>query len=48
MEVANREILPEAILQRCYVHFLRNALDDLPRKHDDCLVEENVEEVLTY
>jgi putative transposase len=34
------EILPEAVWQRCYVHFLRNALDDLPRKaNDDCLVE---------
>src|SRR6476619_7143953 len=34
------EILPEAFWQRCYVHFLRNALDYLPRKiADDCLVE---------
>jgi putative transposase len=34
------EILPEAVWQRCYVHFLRNALDYLPRKaNDDCLVE---------
>ena len=34
------EILPEAALQRCYVHFLRNALDYLPRKaDDDCLQE---------
>ena len=24
------ELLPEAVWQRCYVHFLRNALDDLP------------------
>jgi len=32
--------LPEAWLQRCYVHFLRNALDHLPRKaDDDCLQE---------
>jgi putative transposase len=37
---AIREVLPEAAWQRCYVHFLRNALDHLPRKaHDDCLVE---------
>jgi putative transposase len=37
---AIREILPEAAWQRCYVHFLRNALDHLPRKaNDDCLVE---------
>src|ERR1700689_1597088 len=34
------EVLPEAAWQRCYVHFLRNALDYLPRKaNDDCLVE---------
>ena len=26
------EVLPEAAWQRCYVHFLRNALDHLPRK----------------
>ena len=34
------EVLPEAAWQRCYVHFLRNALDYLPRKaDDDCLME---------
>jgi putative transposase len=34
------ELLQEAIWQRCYVHFLRNALDHLPRKaDDDCLQE---------
>lgn len=34
------ELLPEATWQRCYVHFLRNALDYLPRKaDDDCLTE---------
>ena len=34
------EVLPEADWQRCYVHFLRNALDYLPRKvGDDCLLE---------
>jgi len=34
------EVLPEAFWQRCYVHFLRNALDYLPRKvNDDCLTE---------
>ena len=27
--------LPEAVWQRCYVDFLRNALDHLPRKADD-------------
>jgi len=35
------EVLPEAVWQRCYVHFLRNALDSLPRSKadDDCLME---------
>ncbi|MDX1153029.1 hypothetical protein GOL38_30520 [Sinorhizobium medicae] len=34
------EVISEAAWQRCYVHFLRNALDHLPRKHgDDCLQE---------
>jgi transposase-like protein len=34
------EVLTEAAWQRCYVHFLRNALDHLPRKNaDDCLLE---------
>lgn len=37
---AIREVLTEAPWQRCYVHFLRNALDYLPRKaDDDCLQE---------
>jgi putative transposase len=37
---AIREVLPEGVWQRCYVHFLRNALDYLPRKaDDDCLME---------
>jgi putative transposase len=37
---AIREVLSEALWQRCYVHFLRNALDYLPRKaDDDCLTE---------
>lgn len=34
------KLLPQAKWQRCYVHFLRNALDYLPRKaQDDCLTE---------
>lgn len=34
------EMLPEAVWQRCYVHFLRNARDHVPRKvDDDCLME---------
>ena len=37
---AVREVLTQAWWQRCYVHFLRNALDYLPRKaDDDCLQE---------
>jgi putative transposase len=37
---AIREVLPGAVWQRCYVHFLRNALDYEPRKvDDDCLQE---------
>jgi putative transposase len=37
---ALQEVLPETVWQRCYVHFLRNALDYRPRKaDDDCLME---------
>ena len=32
---AVRELLPEAVWQRCCVHFLRNTLDYLPQKADD-------------
>jgi len=40
LRAAIREALPEAAWQRCYVHFLRNALDHLPRKADDeCMTE---------
>jgi putative transposase len=40
LRAAVREVLPDAWFQRCYVHFLRNALDHLPRKaDDDCLQE---------
>jgi putative transposase len=40
LKKAIRECLPEAAWQRCYVHFLRNAIDHLPRKRDDdCLKE---------
>jgi len=35
-----REVLVQAAYQRCYVHFLRNALDYVPRRvDDDCLQE---------
>ena len=40
LKKAVAEILPQAAWQRCYVHFLRNALDYMPRKRDDdCLQE---------
>jgi transposase-like protein len=40
LRAAIREVLSEAAYQRCHVHFLRNALDHLPRKaDDDCLQE---------
>ena len=32
LRAALREVLAEAAYQRCYVHFLRNALDYVPRK----------------
>ena len=35
LRAAIREVLTGAAYQRCYVHFLRNALDHLPRKADD-------------
>ncbi len=40
IKYAAMQALPGAAWQRCYVHFLRNALDHLPRKaDDDCLTE---------
>jgi len=40
LKKAVSETLPPAVWQRCYVHFLRNALDYLPRKaDDDCMTE---------
>jgi transposase-like protein len=40
LKKAVSELLATAVWQRCYVHFLRNALDHLPRKaDDDCLQE---------
>jgi putative transposase len=30
-----REVLAQAAYERCYVHFLRNALDYVPRRVDD-------------
>jgi putative transposase len=40
LKQAIREAPPETAWQRCYVHFLRNALVHLPRRaNDDCLQE---------
>jgi transposase-like protein len=40
LKKAVAEVLSGAFWQRCYVHFLRNALDYVPRKvDDDCLLE---------
>jgi transposase-like protein len=40
LKAAIREVVAEATYQRCYVHFLKNALDYVPRKvDDDCLQE---------
>jgi putative transposase len=40
LKTAIRETLTGCLWQRCYVHFLRNALDHLPRKADEeCLQE---------
>ena len=40
LKAAVRQVLPGVWWQRCYVHFLRNTLDYLPRKaDDDCLQE---------
>ena len=40
LKAAIREVLPAAWWQRCYVHFLRNTLDPLPRQAAaDCLYE---------
>jgi len=40
LKKAITETLPSAVWQRCYVHFLRNALDYLPRRgDDDCMME---------
>ncbi len=40
LKQAITELLPEAIWPRCYVHFLRNALDYLPRRADDDCMQE--------
>jgi putative transposase len=35
LKQAVREVLPQAVWQRCYIHFMRNASDHLPRQRDD-------------
>src|SRR5438874_10997457 len=40
LRAALREVLAEAAYQRCYVHFLRNALDYVPRRVDDACLQE--------
>ena len=40
LKQAVAEVLAQAVWQRCYVHFLRNAIDHLPRKRDDDCVKE--------
>lgn len=40
LKKAIRETLTQATWQRCYVHFLRNAKDHLPRKADDDCMQE--------
>ncbi len=40
LKQAIADVLPTAAWQRCYVHFLRIALDQMPRKaDDDCRME---------
>lgn len=40
LKKAIAEVLPAALWQRCYVHFLRNALDYLPRTADRTVLQE--------
>lgn len=40
LKKAVAEVLPAALWQRCYVHFLRNALDHLPRSADRTCLQE--------
>ena len=40
LKQAVAEVLPTALWQRCYVHFLRNALDHLPRTADPACLQE--------
>ena len=40
LKIAVGEVLPTALWQRCYVHFLRNALDHLARSADRACLQE--------
>ena len=40
LKQAIAEVLPEALWQRCYVHYLRNALDHLPKKAEESCLKE--------
>lgn len=40
LKQAIAKALPTALWQRCYVHFLRNALDHLPRSADEACLQE--------
>jgi len=40
LKKAVAEVLPTVLWQRCYVHFLRNALDHLPRSADRTCLQE--------
>lgn len=40
LKKAVEAMLPESLWQRCYVHFLRNCLDYLPRKADEACLKE--------
>ena len=40
LKQAIAELLPSALWQRCYVHYLRNALDHLPKKAEDSCLKE--------
>jgi putative transposase len=40
LRAAQREIVAEAVYQRCYVHFLINALDNVPGRVDDDWLQE--------
>ena len=40
LKQAIAEVLPEALWQRCYVHYLRNALDHLPKTAEETCLKE--------